>query len=414
MITSCRSVPSASQRSVLRIVAASILSAFCACVLVVSGCGKEPAPASTSARSSPTNGSTDTGPSGSPAGSAAPDASPTNAASQTSVPGVSDTPIRIALIPKGTTHDFWKSVHAGAIKAQREFSSGGSGAVEVTFRGPEREDDREQQVALMQNMISGGYDAIVLAPLDDTALVAPVRQATAARIPVVVIDSGLSASAGTDFVTYIATDNTKGGRLAGEKMIELLGGANAKGRVLMLRYQEGSASTTQREQGFVDAIKTAPGIELIDPKRYAGATRASAQEAAENLLGAHANLAGIYCPNESSTFGMLLAARSRGLVLARDAKADASGADASIAFVGFDSSTGLVDALRAGEIDALVVQNPMKMGYLGVKAAVDHLRGITVEPSIDTGVELVTTDTIDRPDFKELLSPDLEKYLGGK
>src|SRR5262245_1692782 len=120
--------------------------------------------------------------------------------------------LRIAVVPKGTTHDFWKTVHAGALRAGKELG------VDVTFRGPEREDDREQQVALVQNLVSAKYDAIVLAPLDETALVGPAREATAAKIPVVIIDSGLKAEAGKDFVSFVATDNEKGGQMAGERL----------------------------------------------------------------------------------------------------------------------------------------------------------------------------------------------------
>lgn len=299
---------------------------------------------------------------------------------------------KIAMIPKGTTHDFWKTIHAGAIKAEREL-----GNIEVTFRGPEREDDRQQQVDLVQNMISAGYSAIVLAPLDDKALVSPVKEATAAKIPVVIFDSGLAAEVGKDFISYVATDNYKGGLLAGQKMVELTGG---KGKVMMLRYAEGSASTALREQGFVDAMKAAPGIELIDPHRYAGATRATAQEASENVLSSSTDLAGIYTPNESSTFGMLLAIRGKGLT-------------GKVKFVGFDASEGLVAALKEGEIDALVVQNPMRMGYLSVMTAAKYLKGEPIEAQIDTGVVLVTKATMDTPESKELLAPDLKKYLEG-
>jgi ribose transport system substrate-binding protein len=298
--------------------------------------------------------------------------------------------LRIAVIPKGTTHDFWKSVHAGALKAQRELEH-----VEVVFRGPVKEDDREAQISLVQNFISSRVAAIVLAPLDDKSLLPAVRQATAAKIPVVIIDSGLAGEVGKDFVSYAATDNYKGGRLAGQRLAEVLGG---KGRALLLRYQEGSASTVQRERGFVEAMSEFPGIELIDPRRYAGPTRATAQEASENLLTADSNVQGIFCPNESSTFGMLLALRSRGLA-------------GKIHFVGFDASPGLVDALSKGELDGLVVQNPMKMGYVGVKTAVDHIQGIPVEQHQDTGVVLVTPEIMKQPEFAELLSPDLSKYL---
>ncbi|MFG0259190.1 MAG: substrate-binding domain-containing protein [Phycisphaerales bacterium JB041] len=300
-------------------------------------------------------------------------------------------PLRVAVVPKGTTHDFWKSIHAGAKRAEQSL-----GGVEITFTGPEREDDRAQQVALIENLVSANYDAIVLAPLDDTALVAPVRLATRAGIPVVIIDSGLNAEVGTDFVSFIATDNLQGGRLAGRHMATLLEGT---GRVLILRYQEGSASTGLRELGCVVAIAEDDGIELIDPGRYAGATRATAQEAAENLLTTYDDIDGIFCPNESSTFGMLLALRSRGLA-------------GDVRFIGFDASEGLVEAMAAGEIDALVVQNPIRMGQLGVQAAVEHIRGTAQEPRIDTGVMLITPETMDTAEARELLSPDFSALDG--
>lgn len=300
------------------------------------------------------------------------------------------TPMRIAVVPKGTTHVFWKSVEAGARKAEKEMG------VQVTFRGPEREDDREQQVSLVQNLVSSKYSAIVLAPLDDKALVGPVKQATAANIPVVIIDSGLQAKAGEDFVSFVATDNEHGGHMAGERMSLILGG---KGTVLLLRYQEGSASTTLREKGFVDALGKSPGITLIDPKRYAGATRASAQEAADNLLLANPKIDGVFCPNESSTFGMLLALRSKGLA-------------GKVKFVGFDASDAAVEAMRKGEVDSLVLQNPIHMGYMGVKTAVEYLRTGKAPERVDTGVVIVTRDNMDTPDSQNLLAPDLKALLG--
>jgi len=299
--------------------------------------------------------------------------------------------LRIAVIPKGTTHDFWKSVHAGAVKAQREL-----GNVELIFRGPEKEDDREQQISLVQNFVSSRVSGIVLAPLDDQALLPAVRQATAAGIPVVIIDSGLAGEAGRDFVSFAATNNYQGGQLAGQRIGEVLEG---RGRVLLLRYQEGSASTVERERGFVEALAGFPDIELVDPKRYAGPTRATAQEAAENLLTAHGSaVQAVFCPNESSTFGMLLALRSRNL-------------SGKIRFVGFDASPGLVEALRQGELDGLVVQNPLKMGYVGVKTAVEAVNGQTVPAQQDTGVVLVTRENMNQPEYQDLLNPDLAQYL---
>lgn len=311
---------------------------------------------------------------------------PTNAAS---LPAATDKPLRIAVIPKGTTHEFWRTVEAGAARAATDLG------VQMTFRGPEKEDDRAQQISLVQNLIgSGRYHAIVLAPLDDRALIGPVKEAKAAGIPVVIFDSGLEptlATPGADFVSFVATDNKEGGRLAGEALAAALSNS---GKVLLLRYAEGSASTLLREQGFIDAISAHAGITLVDPKRYAGATRATAQDAAENLLSAHPDIDGVFCSNESSTFGMLLALRSRGLA-------------GEVKFVGFDSSEAFIDALRKGEMQAFVVQNPMRMGALAVRAAVDHLKGLPVEPTIDTGVGVVTLGNVDSAEMADILRPPL-------
>jgi ribose transport system substrate-binding protein len=300
-------------------------------------------------------------------------------------------------VPKGTAHEYWKSVHAGGIKAEKELSTADS-KVELVFRGPEREDDRDQQISLVQNLVSSKYDAIVLAPLDNAALVAPVKAAKDAGIPVVVIDSGLNGEGGKDFVSFVATDNRKGGGMGGKHLGELLGG---KGKVLILRYLEGSASTHEREEGFLEAIGKFPEMKVVDPKRYAGATRATAQEAAENLLATNPDITGVFCPNESSTFGMLLALRSKGMA-------------GKVRFVGFDASDAAVAALGSKEIDGLVLQDPIKMGYLGVKAAIEKLRGVTPPATIDTGVALVTPGNMNEPAMKQLLSPDLTGMLGGR
>src|SRR5437867_3619132 len=126
----------------------------------------------------------------------------------------------IAVIPKGTTHEFWKSINAGAIKAERELNRGGA-KVEVIWKGPLREDDRDQQIQVIENFISRRVSGIVVAPLDSKALVRPVSTATRAKVPVVVIDSGLKSD---NYVSYIATDNFKGGQLGAEHLGKLLGG----------------------------------------------------------------------------------------------------------------------------------------------------------------------------------------------
>ena len=288
----------------------------------------------------------------------------------------------IAVIPKGTTHEFWKSVEAGAKQAGQEEK------VEIVWKGPLKEDDRETQSQVVEQFVTDRVAGIVLAPLDRNALLRPVREAGASHIPVVVIDSALDGEPGKDFVSFVATDNRKGGEIAGEQLAKAM---NNKGKVVLLRYAEGSASTQEREAGFLDAIKKHPDLDLISSNRYGGATVDSAKTAALNMIDTIKQADGVFTPNESSTLGMLLAMRESGI--AGKAK-----------FVGFDASAPLVEALQKNELDGLVAQDPFKMGYEGVKTMVAHIRGQTVPPRVDTGVHLITRENLDTPEIKKLLN----------
>lgn len=300
---------------------------------------------------------------------------------------------QIAVIPKGTTHEFWRTIHAGAIRAERELQGQGVD-VRIVWKGPLREDDREQQIQVVEGFLSQGASGIVLAPLDARALVRPVEEARAAGIPVVVFDSGLESK---QMVSYVATDNLKGGQLAAEHMGKLLGG---KGRVLMLRYQEGSASTEAREQGFLEGLtQKFPGVEVISSDQRAGPTRDTAKRAAENLLNRYPQLDGVFCVNESSAAGMLLALQDLGRA-------------GRVKFVGFDAHQVFLDAMKRGEMHGFVLQNPFEMGYLAVKTMAQHLQGQSVPPVVDTGVHVVTPENMDTPDMQRLLKPPVEEYLG--
>ncbi|HKR14001.1 MAG TPA: substrate-binding domain-containing protein [Pyrinomonadaceae bacterium] len=311
----------------------------------------------------------------------------------TAAPNGGKKKLTIAVIPKGTTHEFWKSIHAGSNKAAGELTAQGT-EVEVIWKGPLREDDREQQIQVVEGFAAQGVSGIVLAPLDDRALVRPVADARRAGVPTVIIDSGLQSD---EFVSFVATDNRKGGSLAADRMGQLL---NGKGKVLVLRYAEGSASTSEREAGFLDQIKAKyPEIELVSTDQYAGATRDTAKRASENLLNRFGDqVQGIFTPNESSTAGMLLALQDIGKA-------------GKVSFVGFDVSQTFIDAMNAGQLHGIVVQNPFNMGYLGVRAMVDNLLGRTVEKKIDTGVMLVTKENMESPEVKTLLHPPLDQYL---
>lgn len=292
-------------------------------------------------------------------------------------------PLRIAVIPKGTTHEFWKSIHAGALQAARELG------VEILWKGPQKEDDRAQQITVVEDVISRGVDGIVLAPLDDRALIRPVQDAMREKIPVVIMDSGLQ---GKDYLSFVATDNYQGGVLAARRMGELLQG---KGRIFRIRYQAGSASTTDRENGFLETLtKEFPAVTVLVADQYTGPTTETAYQLAENLLGRFPDVDGIFCSNESSTFGTLRALQESRLA-------------GKVKFVGFDSSPKLVQGLRDGHLHGLILQNPVRMGYLGVTEIVKAIRGEKIPERVDTGVTLATKENMDSAEIKALLSPDL-------
>jgi ribose transport system substrate-binding protein len=299
--------------------------------------------------------------------------------------------LHIALIPKGTTHEFWKSVHAGAVKAARELD------VDVTWKGPLKEDDLKSQIDLVQSFTAQRVSGIALAPLNAKALVASVNGAASAGIPVVIFDSAL---AGGSPVSFVATDNRAAGALAAARLAELSPGP---AKVVVLRYQEGSASTHEREEGFLAGLAARPALSVVSANQYGGATTESAFEAAERVLLAQ-NAAGggvtaVFTPNESTTFGMLLALQKAGLA-------------GKLRFIGFDASAKLLRALEEGQLDALVLQNPFNMGYLAVRGLVEHLRGHAVSARTDTGAQLVDAKSLADPATVELIRPDLEKWLG--
>jgi ribose transport system substrate-binding protein len=306
--------------------------------------------------------------------------------------GASSGRLTIAVIPKGTSHVFWQSIHAGAAKAAQE------DGVDIIWRGPIREDDRASQVSEVEDFVTRGVSGIVLAPLDDSALVPPVADAVKNHIPVVIIDSALKSN---DYVSFVATDNRAGGRMGGDALAGLLPNG---GKVVMLRYSEGSASTNDREAGFLEAIAAHKNIEVLSSNQYGGADVEGAYQKSESMLNRFKSsngalgVDGIFCPNESTTLGMLRVLED-------------SGWAGKTKFVGFDASDTIVKGLESGHIDAIVVQDPMKMGYLGVKTIVASIKGQPVEKRIDTGVQLVSKARMSDPAVKELLHPDLTRWL---
>lgn len=295
---------------------------------------------------------------------------------------------RVAVIPKGTSHIFWLTVQAGSVAAGQEFG------LEILWNGPATETDFSRQIQILDSYIAQRVDGIVIAASDRNALVAPIDRAMAAGIPVTVFDSGLDS---TNYISYVATDNKEAGRMGAREMGRLLGG---KGKIGVVQHLPGSVSTTDREDGFMEVIaKEFPGI-TIAAKQYGMSDRSKSMAAAENMLTAHPDLDGFFCSTEPSATGTALAVKSRG-------------ATGKVKIVAFDSNESMIADLRAGVIQAMVVQDPFKIGFEAVRTIHDKLGGKTPPKRMDLEGRVITLENVDQPDVQKLLNPDLKKYLGG-
>ena len=293
--------------------------------------------------------------------------------------------LTVGVIPKGANHIFWQTIHAGALKAGEEFG------LEILWNAPQIEVDSSRQIAIVENLISRRVAGIVLAPVDEEALVAPVERAVAQGIPVAIFDSAIQTD---EIVSFVATDNYEAGKMAGRRMVEILGGT---GKVGVIGFMPGSASTVKRENGFLDVIREAPGIEMVG-LRFNMADRAKAMAEAENLMTAHPDLAGLFADNESSTDGTVRAVLQRGLA-------------GKLKIVGFDASDELLSEMREGAIDSIVVQDPFKMGYESTKAMADTLAGREPIREMDSGAYLITPENVDSDEMRNVLFPDIERWL---
>jgi ribose transport system substrate-binding protein len=315
---------------------------------------------------------------------------------------------KIAVIPKGMTHEFWKSIERGAKRAGADLTDQGV-STHVEFDGPKKEDEAKEQIEIVERSVSDKVSGIVLAPQHSKTMVAPVERAVGKGIPLVIIDSGLNKEEA--FVKYVATNNYNGGELAAKHLLKALSdeGKNAP-RLILFRYQVGSESTDQREQGFIDHVNKVieeqkkegkAAITWVSDKQYAGATKDSAIDKAMPLLSEFRDkFDGIFAPNESSAAGLLEALRSQRL-------------NQKVKFVGFDSSGPLLDALKQGDIDGLIVQDPYKMGYLGVWILVQYIQGYDVSPDgekeLGTGEHLITKENVNSAETRELIDPELQQ-----
>jgi len=300
----------------------------------------------------------------------------------------------IAVVPMSSVHEHWNCVRAGAIQAAQERN------VAIVWKAPEA-NDREDQIALLENLVVRAVDGIVLAPVDATALVPPVEAAVDQKIPVAIIDSALKSDRQ---VSFIATDNYKGGVVGGHHLAKLLGG---EGKIIMLRANEGVSSTMKRERGFLDAIKEYPKIEVVSSTQRSGVTMELGYQKSQQLLAKFKAedgglvVDGIFTSCEPVSHGMMRAMEESKLA-------------GKVKHVGFDASPKLVEGLRTGRVDGLVVQDPVKMGYLGVHAIVDHLEGKKVTPFVDTGVYIITPENVNDPKNRKLVEPELDKWLNSQ
>lgn len=286
---------------------------------------------------------------------------------------------KIAVLPKGLVHQFWLTVNAGAEAAGKDFNA------EIIWKGPEKETDVAKQIGIVEDMISREVDAIVMAACDENALVGVLKKAADAGIPIVTIDSGVKSDVP---ITFVATDNIKGAQMAADELARLIG---EEGEVGLIPFVAGAATSEMREQGFLEGLQRYPRIELA-AKQYSQSDVAKGMAVTEDMMTANPNLKGIFAANESGAMG---AAQALNV-------ADKAG---TIKLVAFDASDEEIAALRKGAIQALIVQNPFRMGYEGVKAAVDRLQGKPVEKRIDTGVTVVTIENLDTPEIQRLLNP---------
>jgi len=292
--------------------------------------------------------------------------------------------IHLAFIPKGMQNVYWKSVEKGLRDAEADAKKAGVN-VQIEWNGPPNEGDRAAEIALMETYVAQKLDGIILCPMEFDALVAPSQKARQAGIPLVIVDSPLNYK---DIVAFVGTGNRAAGVMAAQELAKEVGD---KGNVIMMRFLPGSASTNEREEGFLDEMKKHPNIKLLSTDNYAGDDREKAFDKAQNLLNTYSNVDGIFTPNEPSTNGMLLAVEKAGIA-------------GKVKFVGFDGGQANMDGLKAGHIQALVLQDPYEMGYKGVTTMLDYLAGKKVDSNVDTGTHLLTKDNQDTPEIKTLLS----------
>ena len=287
----------------------------------------------------------------------------------------------IGVIPKATSHLFFLSVHAGVEQAAKDLH------VEVLWNGPQNETDYARQIEIVDSMITRQVAAIAISATDEEALVAPLERAIRAGIPVTVFDSAVNIK---DYVSFIATDNYAAGCTAARTLAGFLAG---KGKVGMVMQKPGGTSTVLRERGFDATMpKEFPGIQIVT-RQYGMADPARSRAAAEDILSAHPDLAGIFASSEAASLGSIQAIKNRNL-------------SGKVKLVTFDFSKAHVAALEDGTIDAMMVQDPFRIGYEAVKSLSEKLNGGTPPKQMELPAHVIVRADLSKPDVRALVSPE--------
>lgn len=305
-------------------------------------------------------------------------------ASAMSAPARAD--VTIPIIVKDTTSFYWQIVLAGARKAGKDLG------VNVPELGAQSEADVNGQISILENSVAGKPAAIVIAATEKSALGAPIT-AAAKSVPIIGIDSAADSTAFTSFLT---TDNVQGGRIAADGLAAAIKAKTGKeqGDVVLITSLPNAGSLEQRKQGFIEQLKKYPGLKLV-ADRYADGQAATGLNITTDLLTANPNLVGIFASN-------LIMAQGAGQAIAEN------GIKGKVALIGFDSDERTVGFLKDGVIAALVVQDPFRMGYDGIKTALAASKKEKVEKDVDTGANLITSATMNEARAQELLNPKVK------
>ena len=293
----------------------------------------------------------------------------------------------IPIIVKDTTSNYWQIVFAGARKAGKDLG------VKVPQQGAQSESDINGQISILENAVSEKPAAIVIAPTQRAALGKPIDEA-AKKVKIIGIDSAADSNAFTSFLT---TDNVQGGRIAADGLADAIKAkyGKAEGDVALITSIAGVGSLDERAKGFKEEIASKyPGLKLVADK-VADGQATTGLNIMTDLITANPNLRGVFASN-------LIMAQGAGQAIAENKVAD------KIKLVGFDSDDKLIKLLSDGNIAALVVQDPFRMGYDGIKTALAASKGEQVPAKVDTGANLITKENMNSPRSQELLNPKIK------